>query len=121
MKRSLIKWKNCNTKNDATILNKMLNETDNILRPGDVVVYCATFRVIMGGSSSKPTKPATENNANSINNGNIIESIEQDILNEVLLLKIVIVLKAIHILIVLRTGENNSEVCKEIVVQQNHS
>lgn len=59
----------------------------------------------MGGSSSRVEKPQTaENNGmlngNLINNGNIIETIEKDISNENLLLKIVIALKAIHILIV---------------------
>lgn len=56
----------------------------------------------MGGSSSTPE---VDNkgilNGNVINNGNVIEAIEVDLSNEALLLKIVIVLKSVHILIIL--------------------
>lgn len=90
----------------------------------------------MGGSGSKPTeKPPTETNNNGmlngnlINNGNIIETIEQDISNENLLLKIVILLKTIHILIVLiklaikyvKKSESQKRQIEEINLKQNRS
>lgn len=59
----------------------------------------------MGGSSSKEPTPEVDNNGvlngNVINNGNIIEAIETDLSNEAFLLKIVILLKSVHIVIIL--------------------
>lgn len=55
----------------------------------------------MGSSSSKPKIDNTGlANGNIINNGNIIETIENDLSAEALLLKILIVLKTIHIIMV---------------------
>lgn len=58
----------------------------------------------MGGSSSKDTVPTTDNkgvlNGNIINNGQIIEKVEDDLQKENILLIIIIILKVISILIV---------------------
>lgn len=60
----------------------------------------------MGGSSSKDEPITTTDNkgvlnGNVVNNGNIIEQIEKDVSQEAILLKIVIALKAIHLIIIL--------------------
>lgn len=63
-----------------------------------------THKLTMGGSTSKNDEQ-TDNrgllNGNFINNGNIIEKIESDISAENFLMKIVILLNALHIFIVL--------------------
>lgn len=84
----------------------------------------------MGGSSSKK-EPEVDNtgvlNGNVINNGNIIEAIESDLSSETLLLKIIIVLKAIHILIIvvkwlikfIRQRENRNQKIDQIILEAN--
>lgn len=88
--------------------------------------------MIMGGSSSK-AQEETDNtgmlNGNFINNGNIVEKIEQDILSETLLLKIVVALKIIHILIViikmfvkyLKRREGQNRKIEEILLKSNRT
>lgn len=85
----------------------------------------------MGGKSSKSEE--TDNtgmlNGNFINNGNIVEKIEKDISSETLLLKVIIVLKTIHILIILvkaaikyiKKRESQSRQMEEIILRQNRS
>lgn len=84
----------------------------------------------MGRSSSK-AEPKVDNtgvlNGNVINNGNIIEAIESDLSSETLLLKIIIVLKAIHILIILakwlvkfiRQRENRNQKIDRMILEAN--
>lgn len=58
----------------------------------------------MGSSSTKPNTDTTNTgmlNGNLINNGQIIEKIDEDIIRENLLLLILIVLKSIHIAIII--------------------
>lgn len=95
-----------------------------------VIFFC--WQVKMGTGSSKDA-PEVDNkgvlNGNVINNGNIIEAIENDISNETVLLKIVITLKAAHILIVLikmaikfvKRHESQKRQIKEIMLKANRS
>lgn len=77
----------------------------------------------MGGSSSKETKPEVDNKG--VLNGNVInEAIESDLSNAALLLKIVIVLKSIHILIkwlikFIKNQSNKEQKIEQILLEQN--
>lgn len=83
--------------------------------------------------SSSKSEEQTDNtgmlNGNFINNGNIVEKIEKDLTNEGLLLKIVIVLKITHILIVvikvfvkyLKRREEQKRQIEEILLKSNRS
>lgn len=84
----------------------------------------------MGLFGSKPTKEIDNKgvlNGNVINNGNIIEAIEQDLSSEATLLKIVIALKVIHILIIaakwaiksIRQRENRNRQVEQILLEAN--
>lgn len=88
----------------------------------------------MGGSSSKDKPVSTTDNAgvlngNIINNGNIIEQIEKDVSQEALLLKIVIVLKAIHLLIIVikwalktvKNRENRNRTIDQFILENNRN
>lgn len=86
----------------------------------------------MGGSSSTPeTKHDTDNNGllngNFINNGQIIEKIDNDLVRENWLILILIILKAIHIAIIvikwytkkIKNDHQRSRELQQIIIEKN--
>ena len=87
----------------------------------------------MGSSDSKQVTPTTDNtglaNGNIINNGQIIEKVEEDIQKENILLTVIIVLKVVSILIVcikwfvkhIRQQQSRNQQVEQILLEANRN